>query len=77
MKIIRYSDIEGRVRHAAQQEDGSALDISGDIYSDFEVTDVPAQMQQRCDLHDHAAQHQKRDDGAVREDVEEANTGHG
>jgi 2-keto-4-pentenoate hydratase/2-oxohepta-3-ene-1,7-dioic acid hydratase in catechol pathway len=44
MKIIRYSDSEDRVRHAAQQKDGSALDISGDIYSDFEVTDVTAQV---------------------------------
>jgi 2-keto-4-pentenoate hydratase/2-oxohepta-3-ene-1,7-dioic acid hydratase in catechol pathway len=32
------------VRHAAQQKDDSALDITGDIYSDFEITDVPAQV---------------------------------
>jgi 2-keto-4-pentenoate hydratase/2-oxohepta-3-ene-1,7-dioic acid hydratase in catechol pathway len=44
MKIIRYSDSEGLVRHAAQQEDGSALDISGDILGDYQVTDVAAQV---------------------------------
>ncbi len=44
MKIIRYSDNAGRVRHAAQVNNGAAFDISGDIYSDFEVTDVAAQV---------------------------------
>jgi 2-keto-4-pentenoate hydratase/2-oxohepta-3-ene-1,7-dioic acid hydratase in catechol pathway len=44
MKIIRYSDSDGRVRHAAQVSGSQAFDISGDIYSDFEVTDVPAQV---------------------------------
>lgn len=44
MKIIRYSDSAGRVRHAAQVNNGAAFDISGDIYSDFEVTDVVAQV---------------------------------
>jgi len=38
MKLIRYSDSDGHVHHAAQQPDGSALVIEGDIYGSFHVT---------------------------------------
>jgi 2-keto-4-pentenoate hydratase/2-oxohepta-3-ene-1,7-dioic acid hydratase in catechol pathway len=38
MKIIRYSDSQGRIGYAAQQHDGSALTIEGDIYGDYRVT---------------------------------------
>jgi 2-keto-4-pentenoate hydratase/2-oxohepta-3-ene-1,7-dioic acid hydratase in catechol pathway len=38
MKIIRYSDSQGRIGYAAQQHDGSALAIEGDIYGDYRVT---------------------------------------
>jgi 2-keto-4-pentenoate hydratase/2-oxohepta-3-ene-1,7-dioic acid hydratase in catechol pathway len=42
MKIIRYLDSEHRVGYAALQEDGSALQISGDIFGEHAVTKKPA-----------------------------------
>ena len=44
MKIIRYEDPQGAARHAAQQNDGSALQISGDIFGAFAVTQEVAQV---------------------------------
>lgn len=45
MRIIRYLDPQGAVGCAAQQSDGSALQIVGDIFGDFEVTRERAQVQ--------------------------------
>ena len=45
MKIIRYQETNGSVRHAAQQLDRSALQIEGDIFGAFEVTHEPARIQ--------------------------------
>jgi 2-keto-4-pentenoate hydratase/2-oxohepta-3-ene-1,7-dioic acid hydratase in catechol pathway len=42
MKIIRYQDSDHRVGYAALQEDGSALQISGDIFGEHSVTQKPA-----------------------------------
>ncbi|SKA92659.1 2-keto-4-pentenoate hydratase/2-oxohepta-3-ene-1,7-dioic acid hydratase (catechol pathway) [Prosthecobacter debontii] len=42
MKIIRYSDSSGQIGYAAQQADGSAKVIQGDIFGSFEVTDAVA-----------------------------------
>jgi 2-keto-4-pentenoate hydratase/2-oxohepta-3-ene-1,7-dioic acid hydratase in catechol pathway len=42
MKIIRYLDSDHRAGYAALKEDGSALEISGDIFGDFSVTGKPA-----------------------------------
>jgi 2-keto-4-pentenoate hydratase/2-oxohepta-3-ene-1,7-dioic acid hydratase in catechol pathway len=42
MKIIRYQDSDHRVGYAALQEDGTAMQISGDILGDFSVTKKPA-----------------------------------
>src|SRR6266851_8439962 len=44
MKIIRYQETNGSVRHAAQQLDRSALQIEGDIFGSFEVTCEPARI---------------------------------
>jgi 2-keto-4-pentenoate hydratase/2-oxohepta-3-ene-1,7-dioic acid hydratase in catechol pathway len=33
MKIIRYQDSQGNIGHAAQQSDGSALKLAGDIFN--------------------------------------------
>lgn len=44
MKIIRYSDSSGQIHHAAQQTDGSALVIEGDIFSAFTVTERKADV---------------------------------
>jgi 2-keto-4-pentenoate hydratase/2-oxohepta-3-ene-1,7-dioic acid hydratase in catechol pathway len=44
MKIIRYSDSSGQIQHAAQQADGSALVIDGDLFGDYRVTDRKADM---------------------------------
>ena len=44
MKIIRYSDPQGNIAHAAQQADGSALLIEGDIYGQHRVTDRKADI---------------------------------
>src|SRR5258707_15565701 len=44
MKIIRYQETSGTVRHALQQLDGSALQIVGDIFGAFEVTQERARI---------------------------------
>ncbi|MSU37159.1 MAG: 5-carboxymethyl-2-hydroxymuconate isomerase [Pedosphaera sp.] len=38
MKIIRYQDSAGRIHHAHEQPDGSALRIEGDIYGAHRMT---------------------------------------
>lgn len=42
MKIIRYQDLDSLIRYASLLPDGSALEISGDIFSQYEVTQKPA-----------------------------------
>jgi len=44
MKIIRYQETNGSVRHGAQQSDGSVLQIAGDIFGAFEVTQAHARI---------------------------------
>lgn len=44
MKIIRYSDSAGQTSYAAQQPDGSALVIEGDIFGDYRVTETVADV---------------------------------
>lgn len=44
MKIIRYSDSSGHIHYAAQQSDGSALVIEGDIFGAHSVTDRKADV---------------------------------
>jgi len=44
MKIIRYIDTQGHSGHAAQQPDGSALAIDGNLYGDYQVTDRPVSV---------------------------------
>ncbi|MGH8045949.1 MAG: fumarylacetoacetate hydrolase family protein [Chthoniobacterales bacterium] len=44
MKIIRHQDSHDAIHHAAEQPDGSALLIRGDIFGDFEVTADPADV---------------------------------
>jgi 2-keto-4-pentenoate hydratase/2-oxohepta-3-ene-1,7-dioic acid hydratase in catechol pathway len=44
MRIIRYSDSSQQVKLAAQQADGSAREISGDLFGRYEVTDRPADV---------------------------------
>lgn len=38
MKILRYLDANGRTHHAAEQADGSAFRIDGDLFESFSVT---------------------------------------
>jgi 2-keto-4-pentenoate hydratase/2-oxohepta-3-ene-1,7-dioic acid hydratase in catechol pathway len=45
MKIIRYLDPRQQIRFAAQQPDGSAKEIAGDIYGEFSVTGQEAAVQ--------------------------------
>jgi len=45
MRIIRYQDPQGAVRHAAQQSDGSARQIVGDMFGAYEVTGEPARVE--------------------------------
>ena len=45
MRIIRYQDPQGVARCAAQQPDGSARQIVGDLFGAYEVTSVPASVQ--------------------------------
>ena len=42
MKIIRYLDADHQVGYAASQQDGSAMQISGDIFGAHSVTKKPA-----------------------------------
>jgi 2-keto-4-pentenoate hydratase/2-oxohepta-3-ene-1,7-dioic acid hydratase in catechol pathway len=42
MKIIRYQNPDHRVGYASLQEDGTAVQISGDILGEFSVTTKPA-----------------------------------
>jgi 2-keto-4-pentenoate hydratase/2-oxohepta-3-ene-1,7-dioic acid hydratase in catechol pathway len=44
MKIIRYSDSSGQIQYAAQQADGSALVIDGDLFGNYSVTDRKADV---------------------------------
>ncbi len=44
MKIIRYCDSQGSIAHAAQQTDGCALVIEGDIFGQHRVTDRKADI---------------------------------
>jgi len=44
MKIIRYSDSKNVVHHGAEQPDGSALRIAGDIYGTYSVTTEKADV---------------------------------
>lgn len=44
MKIIRYQDANGNIGYAAQQPDGSARHIQGDIFGEHRVTDEPADV---------------------------------
>jgi len=46
MKIIRYQDKQGVVGYAAQQPDGQAFKITGDIYASPRVTSEPAGVAQ-------------------------------
>jgi 2-keto-4-pentenoate hydratase/2-oxohepta-3-ene-1,7-dioic acid hydratase in catechol pathway len=44
MRIIRYQDNKQQVHYAAQQPDGSARRIEGDIYGRYQVTDQAADV---------------------------------
>ncbi len=44
MKVIRYQDSAGQINFAAQQPDGSARKIAGDIFGDYRVTDQAADV---------------------------------
>jgi len=44
MRIIRYSDAQRSIKFASQQPDGSALEIEGDIYGKFSVTNRRADV---------------------------------
>ncbi len=45
MRIIRYQDSQGQTLFASQQDDGTAREIQGDIFGDFQVTDKAADVQ--------------------------------
>src|SRR5258707_12948190 len=44
MRIVRYLAQDGTIRHAAEQKSGTCLDILGDLFHTFEVTDKEAKM---------------------------------
>ena len=44
MNIIRYADPQGATHYAAEQADGSALQIDGDIFGEYRVTNFKAHM---------------------------------
>jgi 2-keto-4-pentenoate hydratase/2-oxohepta-3-ene-1,7-dioic acid hydratase in catechol pathway len=47
VRIIRYSDADGKIGHASEEADGSAFAIRGDIFGEFEVTKMTAQVEHR------------------------------
>ncbi len=44
MKIVRYLDDHGQIKFAAQQGDGTAREIAGDVFGDYQVTDRAASV---------------------------------
>jgi 2-keto-4-pentenoate hydratase/2-oxohepta-3-ene-1,7-dioic acid hydratase in catechol pathway len=44
MKLIRYQDSTGHIGHAAQQADGVALKIAGDMFGHYTVTQAKADV---------------------------------
>src|SRR6188768_1758796 len=44
MKIIRFQNAQNEIRFAAQQADGSALEIDGDLFGQYRVTDRKADV---------------------------------
>lgn len=44
MKILRFQDSSGKMGYAAQQADGSALVIEGDLFGEFRVGTTTAQV---------------------------------
>lgn len=44
MKIIRFQDSQQQIHYAAQQSDGTAHEIAGDIFGRYEVTNRPADV---------------------------------
>lgn len=46
MKIIRYIDIKGQICHAARHADGSTTKISGDVFGEYRVTKIAADIRQ-------------------------------
>lgn len=47
MKIIRYQDDAGNVAFAAEQNDGRVIEIRGDVFAQYEVTETAAQVHRR------------------------------
>ncbi len=47
MRIIRYEDARGEVKFAAEQPDGTAREIDGDIFGQYEVTLRTADVRKR------------------------------
>jgi len=47
LKIIRYQDSVGEIGYAAEQADGTAYVITGDIYDVYQATDVVADVAKR------------------------------
>ncbi len=47
MRIIRYPDAQGRPAYAAEQADGSARRIDGDIFGQWQLTTAAADVGQR------------------------------
>lgn len=47
MKIIRYVDRQGKEKYGALQADGTAMEIDGDIFDQYLVTDRPAEVAKR------------------------------
>ena len=44
MRIIRHKDEAGQICYSAQQNDGVALRIIGDIFGEYEVTNTASKV---------------------------------
>jgi 2-keto-4-pentenoate hydratase/2-oxohepta-3-ene-1,7-dioic acid hydratase in catechol pathway len=47
MRIVRYRDPQGQTKYAAEQADGSCVEIAGDVYGEHQLTSKVAKIAKR------------------------------
>jgi 2-keto-4-pentenoate hydratase/2-oxohepta-3-ene-1,7-dioic acid hydratase in catechol pathway len=44
MQIIRYTDPDGKLHHGVQQDDGTAIELEGDLFGEYRLTKQRSQV---------------------------------
>src|SRR5260221_9612573 len=44
MNLLRYQDSQSHIKFAAKQPDGTAREVTGDVFTEFQVTSKPADV---------------------------------